>query len=208
MLHPIVKPCHLQRTAYVYLRQSSPGQVRRNREGQQRQQAMVDHVATLGWPRAQIVLLDGDTGRSGSSQHGRTDFQELLEAIVTGKAGLERQVGSAEIVRYYLDEGKNRLQEEALDRAGLVFHRIGNEGGLLPGAPIVQDSMLLAPAERADVILDFSGFHPGEEITLLNIGPDEPFKGLQAPEPQMPAAATLTRTPSPAGSGTCVRHAL
>ena len=88
MIHPTIKPHHLQRTAYVYLRQSTLGQVRRNLEGQRRQHTMVDHVAELGWPRTQIVLLDGDTGQSGSSQHGRTDFHTLLEAVVTGKAGL------------------------------------------------------------------------------------------------------------------------
>jgi hypothetical protein len=36
-IHPIIKPRHLERTAYVYLRQSSPGQVRKNREGRLRQ---------------------------------------------------------------------------------------------------------------------------------------------------------------------------
>jgi DNA invertase Pin-like site-specific DNA recombinase len=100
MIHPLLKPHHLQRTAYVYLRQSSPGQVRRNREGQQRQQAMVEHVATLGWPRPQIILLDGDTGKTGSSQHGRTAFQMLLEAIVTAKAGL---VAARELSRLVRD---------------------------------------------------------------------------------------------------------
>ena len=99
MIHPTVKPRHLQRTAYVYLRQSSPGQVRKNREGQKRQQAMVDHVATLGWPRPQIVLLDGDTGQSGSSQHGRMDLQTLLEAIVTNKAGLVAAREMSRLVR-------------------------------------------------------------------------------------------------------------
>lgn len=100
MMDPLVKPHHLQRTAYVYLRQSSPGQVRKNREGHQRQQGMVEHVATLGWPRAQIALLDGDTGQTGSSQHGRTEFQRLLEAIVTGKAGL---VAARELSRLVRD---------------------------------------------------------------------------------------------------------
>lgn len=84
----MIKAHHLDRTAYVYLRQSSPGQVRKNREGRQRQQAMVDRVAAWGWPTSKIVLLDGDSGQSGSSQHGRNDFQTLLEAIVTGQAGL------------------------------------------------------------------------------------------------------------------------
>lgn len=100
MMQATIKTHHLERTAYVYLRQSSPGQVRRNREGQQRQQAMVDRVGAWGWPSSKIVLLDGDSGQSGSSQHGRTDFQTLLEAIVTGKAGL---VAARELSRLVRD---------------------------------------------------------------------------------------------------------
>lgn len=100
MIQPTLKPHHLQRTAYVYLRQSSPGQVRNNREGQQRQQAMVEHVVTFGWPRARVVLLDGDTGLTGSSQHGRLDLQLLLEAVVAGKVGL---VAARELSRLVRD---------------------------------------------------------------------------------------------------------
>ncbi len=99
-IHPMIKPRHLAGTAYVYLRQSSPGQVRRNHEGRQRQQAMVGHVAELGWPETQIVLLDGDTAQSGSSQHGRTDFQALTEAIINDKVGL---VAARELSRLVRD---------------------------------------------------------------------------------------------------------
>ena len=100
MTHTLIKPHHLERLAYVYLRQSSPGQVRNNREGRQRQQAMVEHVAGLGWPQSRIILLDQDSGRSGSSQHGREALQRLLEAIVTGKAGL---VAARELSRLVRD---------------------------------------------------------------------------------------------------------
>ncbi|HSD87078.1 MAG TPA: multicopper oxidase domain-containing protein [Kofleriaceae bacterium] len=54
--------------------------------------------------------------------------------------------------------------------------QIGADGGFL-ASPIALDQLLLAPAERADTIVDFSSFEPGTEITLLNIGPDEPFAG-------------------------------
>src|SRR5262249_42605277 len=80
MLHPLIKPYLLELLAYVYLRQSSPGQVRKNREGWLRQNAMVEHVAGLGWPASRIIVLDQDTGQSGSSQHGRSDLHRLLEA--------------------------------------------------------------------------------------------------------------------------------
>lgn len=60
----------------------------------------------------------------------------------------------------------------------LAFHQIGNEGGLLPDRPLEAEALLMAPAERADVIVDFSKFKPGDTITLLNLGPDEPFSEL------------------------------
>jgi FtsP/CotA-like multicopper oxidase with cupredoxin domain len=59
---------------------------------------------------------------------------------------------------------------------GLPFYQIGAEGGFLP-EPIELDELLIAPAERADVIVDFSGFEKGDEILLLNVGPDDPFGG-------------------------------
>ncbi|OGN80655.1 MAG: bilirubin oxidase [Chloroflexi bacterium GWB2_54_36] len=60
--------------------------------------------------------------------------------------------------------------------AGLPFHQIGAEGGFLP-APVALNQLLMAPAERADVIMDFSGLPEGTVVTLLNLGPDEPFGG-------------------------------
>lgn len=72
----------------------------------------------------------------------------------------------------------------------LEFHQIGTEGGLLPDAPVTLDQLLMAPAERADVIVDFSGFQPGDEIILQNLGPDEPFGG----QPIDPAAQANPET--------------
>ncbi|MFA5867610.1 MAG: multicopper oxidase [Actinomycetota bacterium] len=67
------------------------------------------------------------------------------------------------------------------DQAGLPFKQIGTEGGLLPNAPIQIDQLLVAPAERADVIVDFSKLKKGDEVIMLNTGPDEPFKGVATP---------------------------
>jgi spore coat protein A, manganese oxidase len=49
---------------------------------------------------------------------------------------------------------------------GQPLHQIGTDLGLLP-APVSLNSLLLAPAERADLILDFSG-HGGEQIVLTS----------------------------------------
>jgi spore coat protein A len=59
---------------------------------------------------------------------------------------------------------------------GLKFWQIGSDGGFLP-APVQLDTLLLGPAERADVIIDFSGVPAGTEVLLENVGPDEPFGG-------------------------------
>jgi len=65
--------------------------------------------------------------------------------------------------------------------------QIGAEQGFLP-APVSMNNnldgssdgtaqLLMALAERADVIVDFRGLSDGTEIELLNIGPDAPFGG-------------------------------
>ena len=59
---------------------------------------------------------------------------------------------------------------------GLPIWQIGNEGGFLP-APVELREVLFGPAERADVIVDFTGVAAGSEIILQNVGPDEPFGG-------------------------------
>ncbi|GAA1514530.1 multicopper oxidase domain-containing protein [Sphaerisporangium rubeum] len=58
----------------------------------------------------------------------------------------------------------------------LPFWQIGSDGGYLP-APVRLDRLLMAPAERADVIVDFTGLRAGTEFYLINEGPDGPFQG-------------------------------
>jgi spore coat protein A len=53
-----------------------------------------------------------------------------------------------------------------LDPAGDLV-QIGTDGGLL-GAPVRHGHFELAPAQRLDVIVDFSAYRPGTEVTLVN----------------------------------------
>ncbi|MBI1735725.1 MAG: multicopper oxidase domain-containing protein [Candidatus Rokubacteria bacterium] len=68
--------------------------------------------------------------------------------------------------------------------------QIGADGGFLR-APVMLDQLLLAPAERADVIVDFTGLAAGTELYLVNEGPDEPFGGGVA-NTDFPASDPLT----------------
>jgi FtsP/CotA-like multicopper oxidase with cupredoxin domain len=63
---------------------------------------------------------------------------------------------------------------------GVEVWQIGNEGGFLAAPVNVTGSagnrILLSPAERADVIVDFTNVPLGA-YSLSNVGPDEPFGG-------------------------------
>ncbi|RAI30656.1 multicopper oxidase family protein [Rhodoplanes serenus] len=54
--------------------------------------------------------------------------------------------------------------------------QIGSEGGYL-AAPVKLRDVVLAPAERADLVVDFSRVAPGARVVLRNRGPDAPYKG-------------------------------
>lgn len=83
--------------------------------------------------------------------------------------------------RFRLLNGCNaRFLILAFDHPDLTFWQIGTEGGFLP-APLQLGQLLMAPAERADVIVDFSQL-AGRTITLRNLGPDEPFGGGEPDE--------------------------
>jgi spore coat protein A len=67
------------------------------------------------------------------------------------------------------------LAKSPTDIPSLVpFHQIGSDGGFLPN-PVPLNKLLLAPAERADLIVDFSGLE-GKSVTLSNNAP-APFPG-------------------------------
>ena len=61
------------------------------------------------------------------------------------------------------------------DDPSMSFWQLGAEGGFLP-APVELAELLVGPAERADVVVDFAGL-TGHTIRLINVGPDEPFGG-------------------------------
>jgi bilirubin oxidase len=75
-------------------------------------------------------------------------------------------------------------------RAAVPFWQLGSDGGFLP-RPVQLDQLLMGLAERADVIVDFTGLPVGTELYLINEGPDEPFGGGE-PEEEFEAADPAT----------------
>jgi DNA invertase Pin-like site-specific DNA recombinase len=85
-----VTSAHLERDAYLYIRQSSPRQVLENVESTKRQYALRDRAVALGWPLERIHVIDCDLGKSAAHYQaaGRKGFQELVSEVALGKAGI------------------------------------------------------------------------------------------------------------------------
>ena len=79
---------HLERAAYVYVRQSSPRQVIEHLESQRRQYDLVSWASGAGWSGEQIVVIDEDQGKSGSSAKTRPGFARLIAAVAQGEVGI------------------------------------------------------------------------------------------------------------------------
>jgi DNA invertase Pin-like site-specific DNA recombinase len=86
--HQKVKPSHLKRNAYLYVRQSTPRQVFENVESGKRQYALRQRAIALGWSEDRIIVIDTDQGHSGASVTDREGFQHLVSEVGLGHAGI------------------------------------------------------------------------------------------------------------------------
>jgi DNA invertase Pin-like site-specific DNA recombinase len=84
-----IQSSHLQRLALIYLRQSSPRQVRENFRSTERQYSLAEEAVRLGWEPERVVTVDGDLGISGqfSDTKGRQAYKELVGRVCLGEAG-------------------------------------------------------------------------------------------------------------------------
>lgn len=85
---PKLRAWHLDRSAFVYVRQSTPQQVSEHHESTARQYALADRAVALGWTADRITTIDDDLGRSGRSIEGRPGFQRLLAEVALDHVGL------------------------------------------------------------------------------------------------------------------------
>jgi excisionase family DNA binding protein len=87
---------HVARRACVYIRQSTPDQVRHNLESQRRQYALVDRARALGWQ--DVDVIDDDLGVSGSGTH-RPGFERLLAAVCNEQVGAVFSIEASRLAR-------------------------------------------------------------------------------------------------------------
>ena len=78
---------HLSREACIYIRQSTPGQVRFNQESTERQYNLKSKAEQLGWSPERIRTLDRDLGQSGARMTHREDFKTLVGDVALGQVG-------------------------------------------------------------------------------------------------------------------------
>jgi len=78
---------HLEKLAFIYVRQSTPQSVKKHIVSGQRQADVELLALELGWPKENIIVVTADTGISGASTQGRFGYMEMLCSITEGQVG-------------------------------------------------------------------------------------------------------------------------
>lgn len=107
-----IRPGHLERAAYIYVRQSTLTQVHENLESQRRQYEFADYARTLGW--AQVEVVDDDLGRSGSGRTERPGFEKVVSAVCLEQVGGVFALEASRLAR------NNRDWHHLVDLCGLT----------------------------------------------------------------------------------------
>ena len=131
-----IRPAHTQRTAYVYIRQSTPGQVEHNRESTARQYALADRACELGWSKEHVVLIDEDLGLSGSSTDKRSGFARLTSEVALAHVGIVLGLEVSRLAR------NNADWYRLLELCGITDTLIGDNDGVYHPA-LFNDRLLL-----------------------------------------------------------------
>ncbi|MHC4406779.1 MAG: recombinase family protein [Planctomycetota bacterium] len=94
-----IEPCHLQRLAFIYVRQSRPQQVVRHPESTRVQYALKDWSLDLGWPEDRILVIDDDLGKQGSCSENRPGFQRIAAEVSLDHVGIIFGVDMSRLAR-------------------------------------------------------------------------------------------------------------
>ena len=114
---------HLSRVACIYIRQSTPGQVRFNQESTERQYNLASKAQSLGWGPERIRILDRDLGQTGTRANDREDFTTLVSDVAMGQVGAIFSLEASRLARSNKDW--HRLLELCAITSTLVIDEDG-----------------------------------------------------------------------------------
>jgi DNA invertase Pin-like site-specific DNA recombinase len=143
---------HFERRAFVYVRQSTAMQVHEHVESRQRQYALVERAATLGWSRGSIEVIDEDQGKSGATSEGRTGFARVADAVGQGQAGA---ILAVEV---------SRLSRSSMDWQRLLALCA------VAGVAVIDEQAIYDPADGDDrMLLDLRGTMSAAELHWMRL---------------------------------------
>jgi DNA invertase Pin-like site-specific DNA recombinase len=119
-----IKPSHLRRAAFVYVRQSTATQVEYHRESTQRQYALVDKACALGWQCDQVSTVDEDLGLSGASAAHRSGFTRMTTEVALSRVGIILGLEVSRLAR------NNADWYQLLDLCAMTDTLIGDADGI------------------------------------------------------------------------------
>jgi DNA invertase Pin-like site-specific DNA recombinase len=169
-----VTAAHLSRTALLYVRQSSLKQVLHNTESAVRQYDLRGRAIALGWPAAQITVIDIDQGQSGASAADREGFQQLVAEVSLGRAGIVLGLECSRLARNSAD------WHQLLELCGMTGTLICDEDGLYDPRNFNDRLLLGMKGQMSEAELHFirarlrggiiSKARRGELVTPLPVG--------------------------------------
>src|SRR6202162_6686302 len=123
-----IQPSHIEREAYVYIRQSTMQQVRTRLEGQRRQYDLRERAQALGFQR--VVVMDEDQDRSGTGSVERPGFGRLLAAVCSGKVGAVLAFEASRLAR------NNRDWHHLIDLCAMAGTLVIDHDGIYDPRPL------------------------------------------------------------------------
>jgi DNA invertase Pin-like site-specific DNA recombinase len=123
-LSPKINDEHLQRSAALYVRQSTSAQLREHQESTARQYGLQDRLAALGWPREQVVVIDDDLGVSGGAGVERSGFRRLLQLVTEQRVGIVMGLEMSRLAR------NSRDWHDLFEVCGIYQTLIADEDGV------------------------------------------------------------------------------
>jgi DNA invertase Pin-like site-specific DNA recombinase len=145
-----IQPWHRDRVAVVYVRQSTPGQVKDHQESTRLQYGLVERAYALGWAASRVLVIDEDLGQSASGAVERTGFSRLVAEVGLSRVGI---VLGVEMSR--------------LARSGREWHQL-LELCALSGALLGDPDGVYDPAEHNDrLLLGLKGTISEAELYLI-----------------------------------------